>query len=49
MGDRSPDDMYVKKGIKPPNPVLIEGGNPTKASGFKSIESSIVDALGWKK
>jgi hypothetical protein len=49
MGDRSPDDMYTKKGIKPPKPILIEGGNPTKASGFKSIESSIVDALGWKK
>lgn len=49
MGDRSPDEMYHKKGINPPKPILIEGGNPTKASGFKSIESSIVDALGWKK
>lgn len=49
MGDRSPDEMYRKKGLNPPKPILIEGGNPTKASGFKSIESSIVDALGWKK
>lgn len=49
MGDRSPDDMYIKKGIKPPKPVLIEGGNPTKASGFKSIEKSIVGAIGFNK
>ncbi len=49
MGDRSPDDMYVKKGIKPPKPVLIEGGNPTKASGFKSIESQAMAALTMKR
>jgi hypothetical protein len=49
MGDRSPDEMYRKKGIKPPKPVLIEGGNPTKSSGFQSLESQIIDALGWKK
>lgn len=45
MGDRSPDDAYVKKGLKPPEPRLIGGGNPTKASGFKSIESQIMKAL----
>jgi hypothetical protein len=45
MGDRSPDDMYLKKGIKPPKPVLIAGGNPTKVGGFKSIESQIMAAL----
>lgn len=45
MGDRSPDDAYVKKGLKPPEPRFIGGGNPTKASGFKSIESQIMKAL----
>ena len=45
MGDRSPDDAYVKKGFKLPEPRLIAGGNPTKASGFKSIENQIMKAL----
>lgn len=49
MGDRSPDEMYRKKGINPPKPVLISGGNPTKSSGFQSLESKIVNALGLKK
>lgn len=49
MGDRSPDEMYRKKGINPPKPILIDGGNPTKSSGFQSLESQIVGALGWKK
>lgn len=49
MGDRSPDEMYRKKGLKTPKPFLIEGGNPTKSSGFQSLESAIVGALGWKK
>jgi Domain of unknown function (DUF6475) len=49
MGDRSPDEMFRKKGISPQKPILISGGNPTKSSGFQSLESQIVDALGWKK
>lgn len=49
VGDRSPDETYRKRGIKPPEPVLIAGGNPTKASGFKSLESHILGALEMKK
>jgi len=49
MGDRSPDEMYKKKGLPAPKPFLVEGGNPTKSSGFQSLEKSIVDALGWAK
>lgn len=48
MGDRSPDDMYCKAGLNPPKPMLIEGGNPTKVTGFHAIESRIVSALRLK-
>jgi hypothetical protein len=30
MGDRSPDEIFTKKGLPAPIPRLIEGGNPRK-------------------
>lgn len=48
MGDRPPDGVYLRKGINPPKTALIPGGNPTKETGFKSLDNDIVSALGWK-
>lgn len=48
IGDRSPDEMYLKKGLKPPKAVLIPNGNPSKFKG-ESLQNQIVDALGWNK
>lgn len=49
MGDRSPDDMYRKRGLPPPTALRISGGNPAKAASGPSLERQIVDALGWNK
>lgn len=53
VGDRSPDDMYAKKGLKPPKPAVIgetekarlvyKGG---KVGGKTAISFQIADALG---
>jgi hypothetical protein len=48
MGDRSPDEMYRKRGLQPPKPILIAGANPKAKVGL-SLEHEIVAALGWKK
>lgn len=45
MGDRSPDSEFEKIGLKPPMPVLLHGGNPTKANGFKEIQRHILAAI----
>lgn len=49
IGDRSPDEMYKKRGLPLPKPIVVPGGNPIKANGFKAIEASIVEAIGFKK
>jgi hypothetical protein len=49
MGDRSPDDMYRKRGLPAPTALRIAGGNPAKATSGPSLERQIVDALGWSK
>jgi hypothetical protein len=49
MGDRSPDDLYRKRGLPPPTALKIAGGNPAKATSGPSLEHQIVDALGWNK
>jgi hypothetical protein len=53
VGDRSPDEMYAKKGLKPPKPAVIgetekarlvyKGG---KVGGKTAISFQIADALG---
>lgn len=48
MGDRSPDEMYRKRGLPAPAPMRIAGGNLSKATGQPSLPNMIVDALGWK-
>jgi hypothetical protein len=48
LGDRSPNEMYLKKGLKPPMAVLIANANPSKFVG-ESLSNQIVDALGWVK
>lgn len=45
IGDRSPDEMYAKRGLQAPKPVLISGANPKSKIGF-SLEHEIVAALG---
>ena len=47
MGDRSPDEMFKKKGLPPPKPKLISGGNPSKAKPLE-LHTQIVQALGMK-
>lgn len=49
MGDRSPDEMYRKRGLPAPSPMRIAGGNPSKAATGISLDKQIVDALGWSK
>ena len=48
MGDRSPDEMYRKKGLNPPEPAKIPGANPKSQIGI-SLEYEIAKALGYKK
>jgi hypothetical protein len=45
IGDRSPNEMYAKRGLQAPKPVLIAGANPKAKLGF-SLEHEIVAALG---
>lgn len=55
MGDRSPDEMFFRKGLKPPRPALIgnserarlvfEGG---QAGGKTRIAYTVLDAIGTK-
>lgn len=49
MGDRSPDEMYSKRGLPAPKPIMIAGGNPSKITRGISLERQVVDALGWSK
>lgn len=46
-GDRSPDEMYRKRGLKPPEPVNIPGANPKAQIGL-NLQNEIVKALGYK-
>jgi hypothetical protein len=46
-GDRSPDEMYRKRGLKPPEPVKISGANPKAQIGL-NLQSEIAKALGYK-
>lgn len=55
MGDRSPDEMFTRRGLPPPRPKLI--GNPDRARqvyeggqiGSKTrISSGVLDAIGTK-
>lgn len=55
MGDRSPDEMFIRKGLKPPRPALI--GNTDRArlvfeggqiGGKTSIAYTVLDAIGTK-
>lgn len=46
-GDRSPDEMYRKRGLKPPEPVKIPGANPKAQIGL-NLQNEIVKALGMK-
>jgi hypothetical protein len=45
MGDRSPDEMFKKKGLALPKPKLIAGGNPKKPL---ELHTQITQALGYK-
>jgi hypothetical protein len=45
MGDRSPDEMFIKKGLALPKPRLIAGGNPSKPL---ELHTQITQALGYK-
>jgi hypothetical protein len=47
MGDRSPNEMYSKRGLPLPKPALIEGANPAKVQQF-NLEREIVQALEMK-
>jgi len=47
MGDRSPDEMFKKKGLQPPKPKLIAGGNPVKNKS-PELHTQIIHALGMK-
>jgi hypothetical protein len=47
MGDRSPDEMFKKKGLQPPKPKLIAGGNPVK-NKLPELHTQIIHALGMK-
>jgi hypothetical protein len=47
MGDRSPDEMFRKKGLALPKPRLIEGGNPSKVKPLE-LHTQITQALGYK-
>lgn len=46
-GDRSPDEMYLKRGLKPPEPVKISGANPKAQIGL-NLQNEIAKALGYK-
>lgn len=55
MGDRSPDEMFIRKGLRPPRPALI--GNTERArlvfeggqiGGKTSIAYTVLDAIGTK-
>jgi hypothetical protein len=48
MGDRSPDEMYRKRGLPLPMPVMIQGGNPSKIAQTPSLQSEIAKALEYK-
>jgi hypothetical protein len=48
MGDRSPDEMYRKRGLPPPTAIRIEGGNPLKIANTPSLQTEIAKALGYK-
>ena len=39
IGDRSPDEMYLKRGIPAPKPILIGGGKSTPRIDLKMLES----------
>lgn len=45
MGDRSPNEMYAKRGLPEPKPALIAGSNPSKVNQL-SIENRVAHALG---
>jgi len=47
MGDRSPDEVFKKKGLQPPKPKLIAGGNPSKLKPLE-LHTQITQALGYK-
>lgn len=47
MGDRSPGEMFIKRGLPPPRARLIEGGNPSKTKPLE-LHSQIVQVLGMK-
>ena len=46
-GDRSPDEMYRKRGLKPPEPVKISGASPKAQVGI-NLQNEIAKALGCK-
>lgn len=47
MGDRSPNEMYLKRGLPEPTPRVVGGANPSKVHKF-NIESEITQALSIK-
>lgn len=47
MGDRSPNEMYVRRGLPEPKPTVIGGASPSKVHKF-NLESEIAQALGMK-
>jgi hypothetical protein len=47
MGDRSPNELYLRQGMQPPTPKLIAGGNPSKTKALE-LQTKITQALGYK-
>ena len=47
MGDRSPNELYLRQGMQPPSPKLIAGGNPSKTKALE-LQTKITEALGYK-
>jgi hypothetical protein len=45
MGDRSPDAMYAKKGLKPPKPVRIAGGKELARVQISSEKNEVMGLI----
>jgi hypothetical protein len=49
MGDRSPDEMYRRKGLPVPSAVLIAGSSPTDYVNLEKIDIESLVAISMKK